>query len=320
VELRAAPGGVCDLSQPALATQATGVNGTYDFTSLLPGEYCVRVDPASVPGNLVTTTPNPVPVTLTAGQDHDLADIGLTMAMYTIGDRVYLDSDGDGTFEPEVGERPFSGVRVVLCDALGNELGATTTDVNGEYAFVVSPGTYQVRVGDENFQSGGMLAGLQNMTGGNLSGATVTADRDDLDFGYRGSSPGTVQFCSWWTDAASWPVSQLSIAGVYYQEAALRDLLNEGNLLDAGLKSRTAARLATTADMTVLVSWAMIGAKLNVASGNASGGIEATIRAADAWIQSVGGLRAGITRYAQAEAYAAGEVYYRALTAYNAGS
>ena len=56
-----------------------------------------------------------------------------------------------------------------------------------------------------------------------------------------------------------------------------------------------------------------------MASGNASGDIEATIRAADAWIASVGGLRAGVTRYARAADYAAGDAFYRALTDYNAG-
>jgi VCBS repeat-containing protein len=57
-----------------------------------------------------------------------------------------LDGNGNGIFEPGLGEAVLPGVGVTLLDADGNELDATTTDGDGNYDFGAVPyGAYQVR-------------------------------------------------------------------------------------------------------------------------------------------------------------------------------
>ena len=61
----------------------------------------------------------------------------------TVGDRVWLDEDGDGI--QDTGEPGVTGVTVRLLDGYGNPTGlSTTTDGNGYYGFTVAPGTYRL--------------------------------------------------------------------------------------------------------------------------------------------------------------------------------
>lgn len=66
--------------------------------------------------------------------------IGLTdievlcdMAPVQIGDRVWMDTDGDGVQDP--GEAPIAGVTVRLYDAAGNLVSTARTNAKGEYLF-----------------------------------------------------------------------------------------------------------------------------------------------------------------------------------------
>ncbi len=65
-----------------------------------------------------------------------------------VGDLVWIDSDGDGKFEPEAGELPIAGLHVELIDAVtGDTIGATQTDANGLYTFTaLLPGTYVISI------------------------------------------------------------------------------------------------------------------------------------------------------------------------------
>ena len=61
----------------------------------------------------------------------------------TVGDRVWLDTDGDGIQDP--GEPGVAGVTVRLLDGHGNPTGlSTTTDSGGHYSFTVAAGTYRL--------------------------------------------------------------------------------------------------------------------------------------------------------------------------------
>lgn len=55
------------------------------------------------------------------------------MAPFEIGNRVWLDSDGDGIQDP--GENPIAGVTVTLSDQQGNVVATTITNSDGEYFF-----------------------------------------------------------------------------------------------------------------------------------------------------------------------------------------
>ena len=75
--------------------------------------------------------------------DTDDAVVNVPEQTATIGDRVWIDADGDGIQgADEVGLR---GVTVTLKDANGNVVATKTTDGNGNYLFTdVKPGTYTV--------------------------------------------------------------------------------------------------------------------------------------------------------------------------------
>ncbi len=105
----------------------------------------------------------------------------------TVGDRVWLDSDGDGVLDP--GEAGLAGIQVTLRDQWGTPIQVTVTDSLGRYSFSdVPPGNdYFVQV------TGGLPAGL-TQTNGTLN-RTAPFDLSagevylDADLGYESPSP-----------------------------------------------------------------------------------------------------------------------------------
>ena len=123
-----------------LATTYTDAQGGYLFDNLAPGTYCVDVDETTLPAGM-TQTPYNLPgadfgnqnhsgngyqVVLPPGGENLTADFGYNYnttpcvdgdpscndATATIGDRVWVDADGDGVQDPE--EVGISGVLVTL--------------------------------------------------------------------------------------------------------------------------------------------------------------------------------------------------------------
>lgn len=159
-----------------LATRVTDANGQYLFTNVPPGTYQVDVLNASLPAGLVQTT---IPagggdfvnhadpfttVTVTAGGENLTADFGYNWAPSAdtdgnintgaIGDRVWVDTDGDG--KQDAGEIGIAGVTVELrtagADGLfdtGDDVTAasTVTGSSGDYIFDgLAAGAYVVRI------------------------------------------------------------------------------------------------------------------------------------------------------------------------------
>lgn len=119
----------------------------------------------------------------------------------SVGDRVWLDSDGDGVLD--VGEPGLPGVEVTLKDQWGTPLQITTTDSLGRYTFVgVPPGTgYFVEV------TGGLPGGLTQTTDSRTDRRTSSFDLaagqsyETADLGFR-ASPGTATIGDLvWSDA-----------------------------------------------------------------------------------------------------------------------
>ena len=147
----------------------TDTDGKYEF-GVGVGEYTVEVEPA----NFLAVQP--------AG---------------AVGDRVWLDGNGDGVQDP--GEPGIPGVEVQLVSAGGDltpgtaddlVLDSVLTDRNGNYLFTgLEPGTYFVNVVNATIPAG--LA----ISGGTDPSATRTVVADDifldLDFGYTASAAGT---------------------------------------------------------------------------------------------------------------------------------
>jgi len=124
----------------------TGANGSFTFPNLPPGTYNVR---EVVPANSQPTTPNPVSVTLTAGQTTPATvNFGNSLQTGTISGTKFNDTNGNGT--QDTGEIGIPGVTIFL-DTNNNgtaDTGETqaTTGTNGSYSFPnLQTGTYNVR-------------------------------------------------------------------------------------------------------------------------------------------------------------------------------
>jgi protocatechuate 3,4-dioxygenase beta subunit len=165
-----------------VAPTLTDVNGRYDFSNLLPGDYQVRftlpsgyvwttsntgddgldsdVSPATPNAPTATTATFTLSPTLVTDPDtnpnrrpvtNPTIDAGV-VRIVSLGDLVWVDEDRDGQFDQT--EPGISGVTVTLLDGAGNpatdSLGApvapVTTDANGRYSFTnLVTGDYQVR-------------------------------------------------------------------------------------------------------------------------------------------------------------------------------
>ncbi len=138
LELRNAGGEV-------IATTVTDANGDYSFLDVPAGSYTVAVtdEDSVLDGYLLTSSLDEVPITVAAG-DITGIDFGYARDASTgsIGDRVWLDSDGDGI--QDGAETGLGGATVELYDpgpdgAVGGGddvlLGTAVTDANGNYAF-----------------------------------------------------------------------------------------------------------------------------------------------------------------------------------------
>ncbi|MGX7334986.1 SdrD B-like domain-containing protein, partial [Dolosigranulum pigrum] len=141
-----------DNSGEIVSTTRTDSEGHYEFNELPNGQYFVEF---STPEGFIPTIKNVnnnrndvndsdgtiVPVTINNRSDMTI-DSGFYRKVYSIGDKVWVDSDKDGI--QDTGERGLAGVTVKLVDEYGN-VKTTTTKPNGEYRFDnLDEGTYQV--------------------------------------------------------------------------------------------------------------------------------------------------------------------------------
>ncbi|MEM1326751.1 MAG: SdrD B-like domain-containing protein [Bacteroidota bacterium] len=188
----------------------TDANGNYLFNDLPSGDYFVDIDETSLPNGLTQTSiftnnvdgddadnvaddgdlgnqdhsGNGYAITLDAGEENLTADFGYNFnptndvndptgsPTATLGDRIWVDSDGDGVQDPnEVG---VSGVEVTLTGAGPDGIFGTpddlilttTTDENGYYIFNnLPPGAYVTEVTDDTGASHPILGGDFNQTG-----------------------------------------------------------------------------------------------------------------------------------------------------------
>ena len=99
-----------------------------------------------------------------------------------LGDRVWNDSDQDGTQDP--GELGISGVRVELLRRSGALLNVATTGTDGGYGFGVTSGDYTVRIAASNFAPGGRLYDSAATTPNPQDHTVSTTSVDVADFGY----------------------------------------------------------------------------------------------------------------------------------------
>ncbi|MFQ8433596.1 SdrD B-like domain-containing protein [Amaricoccus sp. W119] len=181
-----------------VGTVVTDAAGTYLFDSLTAGDYRVRF--TAPDGTAFTTSSGSGPVvadndsdadelsgetgtiSLSAGEAQTNVDAGLVLldqGTASIGDTVWLDDNGTGTFDP--GESGMSGITVDLLDSAGNVLATTQTDSNGRYLFEdLTAGDYRVRFDISAW------AGVYTFT--SPHGGAPDANNNDSDADYSGET------------------------------------------------------------------------------------------------------------------------------------
>lgn len=119
----------------------TDASGFYKFTSLNAGSYSVKViDPYLL---VLTTPPNPRPVTLASGENKVNINFGYRCGqqLASISGYVYVDANKNGI--RDVGEAPIANVVIKLYDSNGAIINSTTTNTSGYYEFTgLIPGIY----------------------------------------------------------------------------------------------------------------------------------------------------------------------------------
>jgi protocatechuate 3,4-dioxygenase beta subunit len=144
-----------------VGTKITSATGYFTFTGLVPGEYGLEyVIPAGgyvfSPQNVGTATEatdsdvnafGQVIINLTSGEIINNQDAGINLpdiAAHTIGDKVWIDSNGDGVQDgTETGAVAGASVKLYQGTTL---LASTTTSATGTYSFInLIAGTYKVK-------------------------------------------------------------------------------------------------------------------------------------------------------------------------------
>lgn len=216
VQLKNGNGGV-------IATLTTDSNGGYLFTDLPAGTYYVAADSTTIPTGLTQTTIYPnngadfynqnqsvgngYQINLGAGEVNLTADFGYNWnptndvntggpanTVAALGDRIWIDSDGDGAQDDsEIG---VSGVEVTIYGSPGPDetwgtnddvpytgggyIPTRTTDENGNYMFDgLPPGQYLVRVTDSSSASHDVLGTQYTQTGDPDHFGTTGASNDN---------------------------------------------------------------------------------------------------------------------------------------------
>ena len=181
-------------------TTRTGVDGAYLFAGLVAGKYQVVVGAGLPAGVTNTGDPDGVKdsksqVTLAAGQPTWIRTSGIgcrRWATGSIGDRVWLDADGDGV--QDAGEPGLAGVTVTLRGPGGDGVfgsgddvvvATTRTGVDGVYLFAgLVAGKYQVVVG-AGLPARATNTGDPDGVKDSKSQVTLTAGQSNLDQGLR---------------------------------------------------------------------------------------------------------------------------------------
>ena len=183
---------------PVSANTTTNATGNYSFTGLAPGTYTVSVVPAGVPSGLTSNTTPVVQPTgfLPSGTNDPNQNFGFR-GNATLGDRVWLDANGNAT--QDVGEPGIPGVGVTATwlgfDGVlggGDDIAFTTvTGANGIYGFGNLPaGNYVVAVNAATLPSNAVETFDLNGPLDNKANRTLTLGQNatDVDFGYRGQA------------------------------------------------------------------------------------------------------------------------------------
>ncbi len=201
--------GTLGTADDVVIAKVTDANGGYLVQNLPFGTYSVKVDTAAsaFPAGVTQTydadgtgTANTSTTTLSAGTPNVLTQDFSYAGTASIGDRIWLDQNGDGVQDPSEIGIPAVTVIVTYLGADGVAGGGddivftTTTAADGTYLVDGLPaGTYSVAVDPATLPAG--LTGTYDLDGigsANTAAATLAAGeaKRDVDFGY--TAPGAI--------------------------------------------------------------------------------------------------------------------------------
>lgn len=162
-----------------VATGQSALSATPSLTTA-NGDGSTNGESRDSDATLTGTTAVIAVTTGNVGENTHTLDMGFlptASAIYSLGNRVFYDTNNNGTMD--AGEVGIPGVTVQLLDAsnavLQTQVTTTTTNI-GYYRFdSLVAGTYKVRIAASNFTGSGALVGYQNST----SAVTGTDQRDN---------------------------------------------------------------------------------------------------------------------------------------------
>jgi fimbrial isopeptide formation D2 family protein/uncharacterized repeat protein (TIGR01451 family) len=199
--------GVLGTSDDVVFSTTTDASGKYLVPNLPYGPYTVVVDATSpkFPAGLSQTfdsdgigTPSASAATLSSGTPNDLNQDFSYTGTASLGDRIWLDQNGDGVQDPGELGIPNVGVTVTYLGADGVAGGGddivftTVTAADGSYLVDRLPaGSYTVSVNTATLPAGlTETYDLDAITSPNTTATTLTGgqNRRDVDFGYTGGA------------------------------------------------------------------------------------------------------------------------------------
>ncbi len=185
-----------DANGLVVATTMTDPDGFYSF-EVEAGTWSVRIAASNFGAGealdgLASTTGGETQSNTVVDDNVLTYDFGYRAPVGSLGDRVWLDADGDGV--QDGGETGINGVTVNLRDSGGNLLATQVTAGDGNYTFAnLAAGTYTVEVVATTLPAGLAqtydLDGLATAHRATLSLAAGES-RTDVDFGYRAPTGG----------------------------------------------------------------------------------------------------------------------------------
>jgi|GEM_PF-2638828 len=143
-----------DSDDNLIATLVSDVNGRFSFEGVQPGRYYLKFSPppgynVTLPGQGLAALNSDVgfdretAIFTLGANDIDFSVDGGFYRTGSIGDYVWLDSDGDGYQDDN--EPPVPNIRIELLDMNGELLASTVSDANGFYSFTnIPPGDYLI--------------------------------------------------------------------------------------------------------------------------------------------------------------------------------
>jgi uncharacterized repeat protein (TIGR01451 family) len=178
-------------------TQTVTTDSNGDWTAAVPpGTVSASVDETDSDfpaGATQTEGTNPTTVTAVAGDDTDAGIDGYTLSA-VIGDRVWLDENGDGV--QDAGEAGIPNILVELRDSVGTLIAQTITDADGGYLFTgfgqgdftvnVDTSTLPTGLNNATYDEDSGVSSPDSTTAVSLSGIT---EHMTADFGYNWNPP-----------------------------------------------------------------------------------------------------------------------------------